>query len=431
MFRSMVHAETEEQFTQKEGDMREDLIFQKYENYQNYVKNMLERKDEWSLVYRINETLPTSNHNTTNLVETSFRREKDTVFNRHRAYNLTDMVQIVVDSSEGYSMRCVDAANQTLHQRLKNQNSQYLIKKTKIDPKLIKQVDKESFEVPSETKTDIVYHVNLRLRLCTCPKGQLKGPCKHKSLVSSTFELPNYDAVPESPEMRASFMYLGTGKPINPEWFCPLKSDIREDYSREGREKSEGGEEGVGLDKGARQQESGEEQRSEENEACSNEDKNQQLEALKEKLQNSMETFRTEINLIIEGDMEGYKTAIDIFSIQLEKLGKVKRDSALQKTLCSFGKSVTEPLGQGKKKKLGRIPVQVTAQSRRKFRLRGSRMAIMGFPTKSQAVKRQLEVEDNDETLRHKLPKVKKKKTKQIHSLKIDVEKNQRCSKKH
>ena len=431
MFRTMVYAETEEQFTQKEADMREDPVFQKYKNYQNYVENMMERKEEWSLVYRINEKLPTSNHNTTNLVETSFRREKDNVFNRHRAYNLTDMVQTVIDSSEGYSMRCVDAANHTLHQRLKNQNSQYLIKKTKIDPPQIKQVDKESFEVPSETKTDVVYHVNLRLRLCTCPRGQLKGPCKHKSLVSSTFDLPNYDAVPESPEMRASFMYLGTGKHINPEWFCPLKSDIRENCSRGGKEKSGGGEEGVGLDEGAGQQECEEGQRSEDNEVCPNEDNSSQLEALKEKLQNSMETFRAEINLRIEGDIEGYKTAIEVFSRQLEKLGKVKRDSALQKTLCSFGKSVTESLSQGKKKKLGRIPVQVTARSRRTFRLRGSRMAIMGAPTKTQAVKRQLEVDDKDETLRHILPKLKKKKTKQKHSLKTDVEKNQRCSKKH
>ena len=129
--------------------------------------------------------------------------------------------------------------------------------------------------------------------------------------------------------------------------------------------------------------------------------------------------------------MEGYNTAINIFSKQLNKLEKVKSDSALQKTLCSFGKSLTEPLSQGKRKKLGRIPVQVTARSRRKFKLRGSRMAIMGAPTKSQAVKRQLQVDDDEETVRHKLPKLKKMKTKQTHSLQHAVEKNQRVSKKH
>ena len=138
LFRTMVYAETDEEFENREADMRENPVFKKYKNYENYVNNMMERKEEWSLVHRINEKLPTSNHNTTNLCETSFRREKDDVFNRHRAYNLTDMVQIVVASSEGYSMRCVDAANSTLHQRLKNQKSQYLIQKTKIDPTKIK-----------------------------------------------------------------------------------------------------------------------------------------------------------------------------------------------------------------------------------------------------------------------------------------------------
>ena len=391
----------------------------------------MERKDEWSLVYRISEKLPTSNHNTTNLCETSFRSEKDEVFNSHRAYNITDMVQIVVSSSEGYSMRCVDAANNTLNQRLRNQNSKYLAKKTKIDPNKIQEVDEDTFEVPSETKTDIVYYVNLRLRLCTCPRGQLKGPCKHKSLVSSTFHLPNFDEVPESPEMRANFMYLGTGKQINPQWFSSLQSTGGAVNSL--GEKEDDREEGEVVWNERASDEEGEAQVLQPNgkETKSAENKSEQIKALKEKLKKSMEAFRTNLETRIDEDIEGYNTAINIFSKQLNKLEKVKSDSALQKTLCSFGKSLTEPLSQGKRKKLGRIPVQVTARSRRKFKLRGSRMAIMGAPTKSQAVKRQLQVDDDEETVRHKLPKLKKMKTKQTHSLQHAVEKNQRVSKKH
>jgi hypothetical protein len=157
----------------------------------------------------------------------------------------------------------------------------------------------------------------------------------------------------------------------------------------------------------------------------------EESDALKEKLKNSMDAFRTKLEERIDEDVEGYKTAINIFTKQLEKLGKVERDSALQKTLCSFGKSVTEPLSQGKRKKLGRINVQVTARSRRRFKLRGSRMAIMGAPTKSQSLKRQLEVDDDEETVRHKLPTLKKMKPKQTHSLQNDVAKNRRASKKH
>ena len=167
MFKNLVYSKTDEEFDSYENKMRENQVFQKYINYQKYVDNLLERKDEWSLLFRINKKLPTSNQNTTNICETSFRREKEEVFNRHRAYNLTDMVRMVVDSSEGYAIRCVDAANGTLNQRLKNQKTHYLIKKTKIDPSEIKQIDEFTYEVPSETKSDVTYQVNLSLRLCT------------------------------------------------------------------------------------------------------------------------------------------------------------------------------------------------------------------------------------------------------------------------
>ena len=55
--------------------------------------------------------------------------------------------------------------------------------------------------------------------------GRLKGPCKHKSIVSETQNIPSFDVVPtQNPEMRAIFMYLGTGKKPDPNWFKPLSS---------------------------------------------------------------------------------------------------------------------------------------------------------------------------------------------------------------
>ena len=115
-FRRILYSETDAKFKTHLEDLVSDPVYQKYENYQNYVSNLLDRKDEWSTLYRIKEHLPTSGHNTTNLCENSFRREKEEIFNRHRAYNLPDMVRIVIESSEGDSMRCVDNANQTLKQ---------------------------------------------------------------------------------------------------------------------------------------------------------------------------------------------------------------------------------------------------------------------------------------------------------------------------
>ena len=228
LFRRILYSETDTQFKTHLEDLVSDPVYQKYENYQNYVSNLLDRKDEWSTLYRIKEHLPTSGHNTTNLCENSFRREKEEIFNRHRAYNLPDMVRIVIESSEGYSMRCVDAANQSLKQQLKNQKSRYIVKKTQIDPLEIKQVGEDTYEVPSETKNDVKYHVNLNLRLCSCPRGQQRGPCKHKSLVSSNFNLPNFDEIPTTKEMKSLFMYLGTGRRIDSSWFDSLQKNGEE-----------------------------------------------------------------------------------------------------------------------------------------------------------------------------------------------------------
>ena len=88
-----------------------------------------------------------------------------------------------------------------------------------------------------------------------------------------------------------------------------------------------------------------------------------------------------------------------------------------------------------KRKKIGFIPVQSTAKSRRLFKLRGRRPAVPGRSRLDQRVTVQLSVgEDVDEEdggiTRHKLPS-KKVKTGGAHSLSSSVAKNKRGTKKH
>ena len=244
-------------------------------------------------------------------------------------------------------------------------------------------------------------------------------------------------------------MYLGTGKRVEASWFHPLQASSKifgEENGEEQRlgeleEESEAGYhgeevnswmDGTGQEEGLGEQEEGNQQEMDivsEGESKDNDEK--ETNALKSKLRKAIEAFTENIEMRIDNDFLGYKTSINTFTKQLEKLQNVKKDSALQKTLCSFGKTVTEPLSQGKRKKLGIIPVQVTAKSRRIYKLRGSRTAIMGAPTKSQALKRQLNITDEDEIVRHKVPTLKRPKQKQKHSLENDVGLNRRSSKKH
>ena len=50
-------------------------------------------------------------------------------------------------------------------------------------------------------------------------------------------------------------------------------------------------------------------------------------------------------------------------------------NSALQKALHNFGETQTESLRGGRRKKGSKIPVQMTARARRRFKIRGSRVA--------------------------------------------------------
>ena len=87
-----------------------------------------------------------------------------------------------------------------------------------------------TFSVPSETKKDVFYSVNMELRTCTCPQGMLKGPCKHRTVVSSSQNLPSFDEVPElNPEMRKMWMFIGTGKHIDLNYFLPLSNPKDQD----------------------------------------------------------------------------------------------------------------------------------------------------------------------------------------------------------
>ena len=134
MFRQLVYSDTERLFDSALTEMTADELYAKNPQFKKHIEtDVLPKKDQWSLLYRVKEKLPTSSVNTTNYVESTFRWTKETQFNRHRAYNLLDLLRIVMDDSQYHARRCIDMANNTLTSRLKNQKSRYRAKKTAID----------------------------------------------------------------------------------------------------------------------------------------------------------------------------------------------------------------------------------------------------------------------------------------------------------
>ena len=89
-------------------------------------------------------------------------------------------------------------------------------RKININPEMVVSEEDGTFSVPSETKRDVFYSVSMELRTCTtCPQGMLKGPCKHRTVVSLSQNLPSFDVVPElNPEMRKCGCTLGQGSTL-------------------------------------------------------------------------------------------------------------------------------------------------------------------------------------------------------------------------
>ena len=263
--------------------------------------------------------------------------------------------------------------------------------------------------------------------------------------VIDSYSISSFDVYSIHDEkMRSTYMYLGTGKQVDSTWFHPLQGESKRTKAgaEEGAEAAgvgDGGEEAAetcatleelgGIQIG----DEGEENRGQENlRNIENDFDAKNCEAVQLKFKEALEVLNKTIEDRVSGDVKGFEKSVNSFASQVQKISKIKSDSALHKVLFNFGKSATQAISLGKRKKLGRIPVQVTARSRRVFKIRGKRPAKAGAPTKQQALKRQLEVTEEEEILRHKLPgPSKKSKKKQVHKLSKAVEENRSASKKH
>ena len=263
--------------------------------------------------------------------------------NRHKAYNLPDLLTILLDKSEFYANKCVDAGNNVIHAWLKNCHSKYVVKMPNIDPAQIVHMGHNRFLVPSESDSDRSYLVDMDVRHCSCPQGQFRGPCKHKLIVSVSQNIGSFDVIPTtSPEMRQVLMYLGTGRNMSVDWFLPLQAvrAVCAD-SVTGVGTAEDAVAGVGAVGGVALHGLG----TSVNENSQEHNNNIVLEvdpaAVQTKLDDVLNQLRSKLEARICEDPTGYEKAVQAFQKSVQRLPSTS-DSALQKCLHSFGKSVTQ-----------------------------------------------------------------------------------------
>ena len=336
-FRKVLYSENEWELSENLEELYSDVKVNKYPGFiKHLMRDTFPKIDAWCLQRRITDKLPTANNNTNNLVESSFRYTKDIKFNRLKAFNLTEMLQIVLDNSEWYVNKVVDAANNRIASWLKNCNSRFSIKRPNIDPSLIQQLNppEHTYIVPFEDKEDIFYVVDMDSRCCSCPLGRLTGPCKHKVLVSECKNLPSFDLIPTaSAQMRQLYMFIGTGKHESLNWFLPLEDGTVDESELTSLLPKE--DDGITLDVTNFEDGVEEPQNNVVTDSVPN------VVDVEKILESALTKLKEKIVSRIHNDPKGYKKALTIFDKSVDKVPATV-DSSIQKSLCSFGKSVTQ-----------------------------------------------------------------------------------------
>ena len=142
----------------------------------------------------------------------------------------------------------------------------------------------------------------------------------------------------------------------------------------------------------------------------------------------AMDNFKAKVVTSYQNTL---KKGVKYFTKKLQKFSK-QNEKTLEKSLFSIGKEISKQKVGGKKRKMGKlIPIQVTAKSRREYKHRGRVLATSGRRPIDQSKRVQMVVGEKDENVYHSLPRQKKTKNKQIHSLKHSVEMNTPAAKKH
>ena len=167
---------------------------------------------------------------------------------------------------------------------------------------------------------------------------------------------------------------------------------------------------------------------SESNEEDERQDSDEEIEEsqVMDKLKRSFFTLYDKLkNKITKSD--NLKKGVKSFTKSLDRLATAS-DSRVAKSLFTFNKETTTKKGHKKGKV---IPLQSTATARRVKKHSGKKVANLGRRTKDQTKRKQMNIEDEEENVYFSLPRQKKKKPAQHHSLAKAVDENRSAAKKH
>ena len=149
----------------------------------------------------------------------------------------------------------------------------------------------------------------------------------------------------DNPEMRRMWMFIGTGKYVDLDYFLPLSDPKNTDQTN-----SNATNQTQNMVDNDQTREVVVEEMEEMTEDDENRDQDES-EDVKMKLDSVLFKLQSVLSDRIEHDPKGYKKSLSIFEKHLDRMPKLN-DTAPQKALCTFGQESFAPVRMSKQKRL-------------------------------------------------------------------------------
>ncbi|XP_050703227.1 uncharacterized protein LOC126988878 [Eriocheir sinensis] len=219
--KNLVYADSDETFQDEWNCFCQTPEAQKYNQYMRYLAKLIERKEEWSTVYRAGFLL--RGHHTNNFAESTMCIIKDIILNRCKAYNTTQLIMFMNEIFDEYmKQRLIDVS--LCRRKVVKPPTGISISKESITRY---NEDQHQFIVKSQSKEQIQYTVDLKIGLCECSTGMTGKVCKHQAACSEQFLLQLPQILENSPENRHWLASIALGNENVPplDFFVTLKEN--------------------------------------------------------------------------------------------------------------------------------------------------------------------------------------------------------------
>jgi len=351
-FQNILYAE---RVVEAECAYRQGIENVEFSQRKKYLENYWSYKEDWCLCYRDGTS---RGHVTNNYCEVAVRLYKDHVLGRVKAYNILALIDLTSTTLEGYYKRRLReyADSRTSSTRL---TLRKMMKKvTYLNKEMIIQENDNEFLVPSEKEQSMLYYVDIKSGICSCPSALAGKFCKHQYAIYQCFNIKSVNFLLITPMDRYNIAKIAFGdKVLDKSFYDPFIAETQ-------------GEENVSDEINVN---------SKENDKRHNNIEQHRTNFIQETSTNNNSKFENVINLLNSCNTS-YGSSLSGINKLEEKLKKIKTQGQWEHFLHTAGNCIPTRQRDG-----ARIKVQPTTIARRAVGVtRGSKRLLGGRPPKGE-----------------------------------------------